>query len=89
MAVPSTTPVTTWDANSRSASAASTPLAGQTVRVYVHNSLVAATRVSGSGGAYLHQHSTPAITQGDAIRLRTHSGHTVASGTFHRFGHHM
>lgn len=63
-------------------------LAGQTVRVYVHNSLVAAMRVSGSGGAYLHRHRTPAITQGDAIRLRTHSRHAVAFGTFRRFGHH-
>lgn len=64
-------------------------LAGQTVRVYVHNSLVAGMRVSGSGSAYLHRHNTPSIAQGDVLRLRAQSGQTVASGTFRRFGHHM
>ena len=63
-------------------------LAGQAVRVYVHDSLVAVMRVSGSGGAYLHQHRTPAIARGDGIRLRTHSGHTVGFGSFRCFGHH-
>ena len=64
-------------------------LAGQTLRVYVHNSLVARMRVSGSGGAFLHRHSALSIARGDVIRLRAPSGRTVASGTFRRFGHHM
>lgn len=64
-------------------------LAGQTVRVYVHDSLVAGMRVSGSGGAFLHRHNAPSIAQGDVIRLRAQSGQTIASGTFRRFGHHM
>lgn len=60
-------------------------LAGHWVTVYVHGTRVGTMKVWRDGEAHMYRHrGIPAVSAGQRIKIRTHSGTLVASGTFHR-----
>lgn len=67
-------------------------LAGKTLTVYAGGQKVGTMCVSSTGTCQLHhdsEHSqyVPALSGGDAVRVRTGSGTLVASGTLRRVAH--
>lgn len=65
------------------------PLAGKTVRVYVHGDFLSGMRVSHYGSAHLFRHNgVPAIRSGQSVQVRTKPGKLVTYGTFRRHRHH-
>jgi hypothetical protein len=64
-------------------------LAGKTVTVRVHGTIVGQMHVSQYGHAHLYRHNgLPSMTAGNAIRVRTKSGTLVSRGTFRGMHHH-